>query len=90
MNTPKFCVGEEVAVESEISPEYNTNRTEVVLAQYQTVEQNQFGVSQWVYQTAHQPDKTKIWMESSLRKINPDDSVSFRELMNKLNLEFAQ
>ena len=87
MNKPKFCVGEEVAVVSQLVPEYNTTRTEIVAMEYSNAKQCSLGVKGWGYQTAHQPDKSKMWLESSLRKIKPDDSVSFDALMNKLNLE---
>ena len=90
MILPKFCVGEEVAIDSKIAPEYNTDRTEVIYAEYREAHQGSLGIAGWKYKTAHQPDKTKEFLESSLRKIKPDESVSFKELLNELNIPFTE
>ena len=70
---PKFCVGEEVMIRSQYAPEYNTDRTEVVSAIYREAPGINTGHIGWWYKTAHQPDKRKSWVESSLRKLPPDE-----------------
>jgi len=85
VNRPKFCVGEQVKLVSESSPQCNREKTEVTGVKYEN------GTYKgWAYET---PEAilidTSIWCpsfrEKCLRKIPPDERLSFDEMMSKLN-----
>jgi len=74
---PKFCVGEEVKVRGTLTSAYDTDRTEVIKAKWRVgVKTRYVG---WFYQTAHQPDLTKWWMEPSLHKLPPSERTSWKD-----------
>jgi hypothetical protein len=82
----KFIVGELVAVYGAKHNNYDTDKTEVIDAEY--FEKDYFSSGShagWRYKTDHQPDKSAWWWEASLVKLH-NQGDSFSAMMNKLNL----
>ena len=88
----KFMVGEAVAVYGVVSSEFDTERTEVIDAIYAHGNEmincgyGPASTDGWRYKTAHQPDKSKWWVEDSLVKLK-SEGKSFAQMMKDLNRE---
>jgi len=87
MDRPKFCVGEEVMIRSNILPQYNTDRTEILLMSETIIK----SVDGWHYKTDATPDILEdntlvaFWVcEANLRKIPHDKRTSMEEFMSKI------
>lgn len=82
---PKFCVGEQVAVRSKISPQHDVDKTEVIAITYgdhgRFYSTADFSAqpSGWRYQTSHQTDDSKWYREDSLHKLPHEDRISWED-----------
>ena len=84
MNRPMFCVGEEVMIRSQILPELNTDKTEVLRIDWR----DNSNYTGYAYHTAESDAGGNIcpntkqpvgWRESTLRKLPPEDRTSWEE-----------
>ncbi len=80
---PKFCVGEEVALVSDVRPECNIDKVEVVKMSYsEDWECSVTGkiYSGYAYKLAH---SHRLWPEPALRKLPPESRTGWEDCVWK-------
>jgi hypothetical protein len=88
MSEPRFCVGQQVLVESSregwIGPYVVTHRKEDTA----TLNDSRQSVTGWFYRVTHREFINGGWLfEIGVRPYDPPSAITFRELMEAINSE---
>ena len=80
LQRPKFCVGELVAIRSQMRPDLNTDRTEVIARQWYFgwIGRDYEIYDGWVYSVS---GDTYQWCECALRKLPPGSQPGWEEFV---------
>ena len=90
MNKNLFEVGEVVVIQSKINPEYNGEGIveKVKLDSFLCVDGSRY--KGWTYVLEDQPDKSRAYIEPSLRKKHKGCGQDYNEMIKSLNLDIVE